>query len=154
MHITARVDYAVRTMLELAAIDDGRPAKAEALATAQTIPHKFLEAVLADLRRGGLVNSRRGPEGGYWLARPAAEISIADVIRAVEGPLASVRGERPEDVAYHGVAETLQNVWIAVRVNLRAVLEEVTLADVVSGELPGAVDELTKDAGAWERRRV
>lgn len=154
MHITARVDYAVRTLLELAAIEDGRLTKAETLATAQNIPHKFLEAVLADLRRGGLVRSRRGPEGGYWLARPAAEISIADVIRTVEGPLASVRGERPESVAYTGVAEKLQDVWIAVRVNLRAVLEEVSLADVVSGRLPGFVEDLTKDPGAWERRQV
>ncbi|QOV99103.1 Rrf2 family transcriptional regulator [Rhodococcus pyridinivorans] len=154
MHITARVDYAVRTLLELAAIEDGRLTKAETLATAQTIPHKFLEAVLADLRRGGLVNSRRGPEGGYWLARPASEISIADIIRTVEGPLASVRGERPEDVVYSGAAERLQDVWIAVRVNLRAVLEEVSLADVVTGDLPGFVEDLTKDPGAWERRRV
>lgn len=154
MHITARVDYAVRTLLELAATNDGRPAKAEALATAQTIPHKFLEAVLADLRRGGLVHSRRGPEGGYWLARPADEISVADVIRTVEGPLASVRGERPEDVSYVGAAATLQDVWIAVRVNLRAVLEEVTLADVVAGDLPAEVRRLTEDPGAWQRRSV
>lgn len=154
MHITARVDYAVRTLLELAATDGGRPAKAESLATAQTIPHKFLEAVLADLRRGGLVHSRRGPEGGYWLARPASEISIADVIRTVEGPLASVRGERPEDVTYTGAAERLQDVWIAVRVNLRAVLEAVSLADVVAGDLPDGVRQLTADPGAWERRQV
>jgi len=154
MHITARVDYAVRTLLELAATNDGRPAKAEALATAQSIPHKFLEAVLADLRRGGLVHSRRGPEGGYWLARPADEISVADVIRTVEGPLASVRGERPEDVSYVGAAATLQDVWIAVRVNLRAVLEEVTLADVVAGDLPAEVRRLTEDPGAWQRRSV
>ncbi|MEE2031664.1 RrF2 family transcriptional regulator [Rhodococcus chondri] len=153
MHITARVDYAVRTLLELAAAGDG-PAKAEGLATAQRIPHKFLEAVLADLRRGGLVNSRRGPEGGYWLARPASEISIADVIRTVEGPLASVRGERPEEVVYSGPAERLRDVWIAVRVNLRAVLEEVTLADVVADDLPAFVRELTADPGAWTRRGV
>lgn len=154
MHITARVDYAVRTLLELAARGDGRPAKAESLATAQAIPHKFLEAVLADLRRGGLVCSRRGPEGGYWLARPAAAISIADVIRTVEGPLASVRGERPEDVVYTGAADKLRDVWIAVRVNLRAVLEEVSLEDVVSGDLPDFVAELTRDRDAWERRRL
>lgn len=153
MHITARVDYAVRTLLELAAGGEG-PAKAERLAKAQAVPHKFLEAVLADLRRGGLVRSRRGPEGGYWLARPADEISIADVIRTVEGPLASVRGERPEDVVYHGAATKLQDVWIAVRVNLRAVLEEVTLAQVVAGDLPDFVGRLTADPGAWERRRV
>ncbi len=154
MHITARVDYAVRTLLELAAIEDGRLTKAETLATAQTIPHKFLEAVLADLRRGGLVNSRRGPEGGYWLARPAAEISIADIIRTVEGPLASVRGERPESVEYTGAAERLRDVWIAVRVNLRAVLEGVTLADVYADELSDFVRDLTSDPGAWARRPV
>ncbi len=95
MHITAKVDYAVRTLIELAAAGPS-PSKAEFLAQSQAIPHKFLEAVLADLRRGGLVNSRRGPDGGYWLARPAEDITIADVIRTVEGPLASVRGERPK----------------------------------------------------------
>ena len=150
MHITARVDYAVRTLLELAAIEDGRLTKAETLATAQTIPHKFLEAVLADLRRGGLVNSRRGPEGGYWLARPATEISIADIIRTVEGPLASVRGERPEDVVYSGAAERLQDVWIAVRANLRAVLEKVTLADLAKGTLPASVRKLAAKPESWE----
>lgn len=153
MHITARVDYAVRTLLELAAAGEA-PAKAEGLARAQRIPHKFLEAVLGDMRRGGLVHSRRGPEGGYWLARPADEISIADIIRTVEGPLASVRGERPEDVVYTGPAERLRDVWIAVRVNLRAVLEEVTLADVVADDLPRFVADLTADPGAWERRRT
>lgn len=153
MHISARVDYAVRTLLELAACGGG-PAKAEMLATAQSIPHKFLEAVLADLRRGGLVRSRRGPDGGYWLARPADEISIADIIRTVEGPLASVRGERPESVDYTGAAERLRDVWIAVRVNLRAVLEGVTLADVVADELSEFVRDLTSDPGAWERRPV
>lgn len=101
MHITAKVDYAVRTLVELAAVGPD-PAKAEFLAKSQVIPHKFLEAVLSDLRRGGLVNSRRGPDGGYWLARSADEITIADVIRAVEGPLASIRGQRPEDVDYGG----------------------------------------------------
>ncbi|QNG20980.1 Rrf2 family transcriptional regulator [Rhodococcus triatomae] len=153
MHITARVDYAVRALIELASAGP-RPVKAEFLAGAQSIPHKFLEAVLADLRRGGLVASRRGPEGGYWLSRPAAEISIADVIRTVEGPLASVRGERPEDVRYSGPAAGLEDVWIAVRVNLRAVLENVTLADVAEAHLPEFVAELTADPGAWERRRA
>lgn len=151
MHITAKVDYAVRTLVELAAV--GRtPAKAEFLARSQAVPHKFLEAVLADLRRGDLVNSRRGPDGGYWLARPATEISIADVIRAVEGPLASIRGERPEDVDYTGPATPLKEVWIAVRVNLRAVLENVSLQDVASGELPRFVHDLTADSEAWTRR--
>jgi len=151
VHITAKVDYAVRTLIELAAAGPS-PSKAEFLAQSQAIPHKFLEAVLADLRRGGLVNSRRGPDGGYWLARPAEDITIADVIRTVEGPLASVRGERPEDVDYGGPAAKLQDVWIAVRVNLRAVLENVSLADVANGQLPGFLTTLTSDPGAWERR--
>ncbi|NMM83752.1 transcriptional regulator [Rhodococcus sp. SRB_17] len=151
MHITAKVDYAVRTLTELAAVGPS-PTKAEFLATSQVIPHKFLEAVLSDLRRGGLVSSKRGPEGGYWLARPASEITIADVIRAVEGPLASIRGQRPEDVDYSGPASPLKEVWIAVRVNLRAVLENVTIADVAVDGLPEFVHELTADPGAWKRR--
>ncbi|MFF0816134.1 RrF2 family transcriptional regulator [Rhodococcus sp. NPDC003318] len=151
MHITAKVDYAVRTLVEIAAAS-ATPVKAEHLATAQTIPHKFLEAVLGDLRRAGMVNSRRGPEGGYWLARPATDIAVADVIRAVEGPLASVRGERPEEVEYGGAAAPLRDVWIAVRVNLRAVLESVSVADIASGALPGFVEELTADPQAWRRR--
>ncbi|NLG55584.1 MAG: Rrf2 family transcriptional regulator [Rhodococcus sp.] len=151
MHITARVDYAVRALIELAAAGS-QPVKAEFLAGSQTIPHKFLEAVLGDLRRGGLVSSRRGPDGGYWLTRPAEEVSIADVIRTVEGPLASVRGERPEDVHYGEPSADLQQVWIAVRVNLRAVLENVTIADVANGALPQFIDELTADPGAWQRR--
>ncbi|MCL2535830.1 MAG: Rrf2 family transcriptional regulator [Nocardiaceae bacterium] len=151
MHITARVDCAVRALVELAA-DSPELVKADALSGAQSIPPKFLEAVLADLRRGGLVSSRRGPDGGYWLARPAGEITVADVIRTLEGPLASVRGERPEDVTYEGSAESLQRVWIAVRVNLRTVLEGVTIADIAAGALPEFVGELTADPGAWRRR--
>ncbi|WP_430335273.1 RrF2 family transcriptional regulator [Rhodococcus sp. ACT016] len=151
MHITARVDCAVRALVELAAAD-GQLVKADALSSAQSIPYKFLEAVLADLRRGGLVSSRRGPDGGYWLARPADEITVADVIRTLEGPLASVRGERPEDVTYDGAAGSLQRVWIAVRVNLRSVLEGVTIADIATDVLPEFVAELTADPGAWRRR--
>ncbi|WP_338887128.1 Rrf2 family transcriptional regulator [Rhodococcus sovatensis] len=151
MHITAKADYAVRTLLELAASGDA-PGKAEALAAAQNIPHKFLESVLSDLRRADLLRSRRGPDGGYWLARPAAEISVADVIRAVEGPLASVRGRRPEDVDYLGPAEPLQLVWLAVRANMRAVLEGVSLADIVADEIPAFIAELTADPAAWSRR--
>ncbi|MDH6679114.1 Rrf2 family protein [Rhodococcus sp. LBL1] len=151
MHITARVDCAVRALVELAAAGPDL-VKADALSTAQSIPYKFLEAVLADLRRGGLVSSRRGPDGGYWLTRPAAEITVADVIRTLEGPLASVRGERPEDVTYDGPAESLQRVWIAVRVNLRSVLEGVTIADIANGALPEFVGDLTADPGAWSRR--
>ncbi|MGW0182937.1 RrF2 family transcriptional regulator [Nocardia sp. NPDC003345] len=152
MHITARVDHAVRTLLEITAADQTAAVKAESIADAQRIPPKVLEGVLAELRRTGLVTSRRGPDGGYRLARPAAEISIADIIRAVEGPLASVRGQRPEDVGYPGPAEPLQRVWIALRVNLRAVLENVTLADIAADGLPEFVTALTADPGAWVRR--
>jgi Rrf2 family protein len=151
VHITAKADYAVRTLLELAASADA-PGKAEALAAAQNIPHKFLESVLSDLRRADLLRSRRGPDGGYWLARPAAEISVADVIRAVEGPLASVRGQRPEDVDYLGPARPLQLVWLAVRANMRAVLEGVSLADIVADDIPPFIAELTADPAAWTRR--
>lgn len=151
MHITARVDCAMRALVELAATSPDL-VKADALSTAQSLPYKFLESVLADLRRGGLVSSRRGPDGGYRLTRPAAEITVADVIRTLEGPLASVRGERPEDVTYDGPAESLQRVWIAVRVNLRSVLEGVTVADIATGALPEFVAELTADPGAWRRR--
>ncbi len=153
MHITARGDYAVRALVEIACADPV-PAKAESLAAAQQIPSKLLETVLAELRRGGLVHSRRGPDGGYRLARPADEISIADVIRVTEGPLASVRGERPEDVGYPGAAAPLQRVWIAVRVNLRSVLEQVSIADVAQDRLPGFVGDLTADPEAWTRRAV
>lgn len=152
MHITAKVDHAVRTLLEITVADQAAAVKAEAIAAAQQIPPKVLESVLAELRRAALVTSRRGPDGGYRLARPAAEISIADVIRAIEGPLASVRGMRPEDVRYRGTAEQLQQVWIALRVNIRAVLENVTLADIAAGSLPEFVETLTADPGAWMRR--
>ena len=152
MHITAKADYAVRTLVELAAVGGQQPAKAEALAMAQGIPHKFLESVLSDLRRADLVCSRRGPDGGYWLAREASDISVADVMRAVEGPLASVRGQRPEDAEYAGPAEPLTRVWLAVRVNLRAVLEAVSLADIVEDDLPGFVKELVSEPTAWARR--
>lgn len=151
MHITARVDCAVRALVELAAAGPAL-VKADALSSAQSIPFKFLEGVLADLRRGGLVSSRRGPDGGYRLTRSASAITVADVIRTVEGPLASVRGERPEDVAYDGPAESLQRVWIAVRANLRTVLEGVTVAEIAAGALPTFVDDLVADPGAWQRR--
>jgi len=153
VHISAKADYAVRTLLQLAAAD-GAAGKAEALASAMGVSHKFLESVLADLRRTELVRSRRGPDGGYWLARPAADISIADVIRAVEGPLASVRGQRPEDVEYSAPAKQLQLVWLAVRVNMREVLEKVSLADIVADDVPAFVLELTADPSAWARRQL
>jgi Rrf2 family protein len=151
MRISARADYAVRAAVELAAAADG-PTKGEALARAQGIPLKFLENILGDLRHAGIVRSQRGTEGGYWLARPASEISVADVIRAVEGPLASVRGGPPEDVAYQGAAEPLAQVWIAVRASLRSVVEHVTLADVASGRLPARVGKLAGDPDAWVTR--
>ncbi|WP_280337456.1 RrF2 family transcriptional regulator [Nocardia wallacei] len=151
MHISARVDYAVRILLEIARAQSDS-VKADTISAAQSIPPKILESTAAQQRRAGQVTSRRGPDGGYRLARPAAEITVADVIRAVEGPLASVRGQRPEDVRYPGAAESLQHVWIALRVNIRAVLERVSIAQLAAGELPAFVGELTSDPGAWARR--
>ncbi len=148
MRLSARADYALRAAIELAAADDGH-VTAEQLAQAQNIPGKFLETILTHLRRSNIVRSQRGPEGGFWLARPAAEISLADIIRAIDGQLLGVRGERPENVTYPGSAAPLQRVWIALRANERAVLETVTLADIVSGELPPAVDVLTNSPQAW-----
>lgn len=156
MRVSAKADYAVRAAVELAgaklAAPDGRPIKGEEIAAAQGIPLKFLENILIDLRQAGIVNSRRGPDGGYWLAEPATEVSIADVIRAAEGPLASVRGEKPEDLAYDGAAASLREVWIALRSSLRDVLEHVTLADVARGSLPQEVTARTRDPEAWRRR--
>ena len=149
MRVSAKVDYALRAVIELAAAGDG-PVKGERIAQAQEIPLKFLENILGDLRQAGIVRSQRGAEGGYWLARPADEISVADVVRTVEGPIANVRGIGPESVSYSGSAERLQDVWIAVRANLRAVLERVTIADVAHGELPEVVDELVRDPDAWQ----
>jgi Rrf2 family protein len=149
MHVTAKVDYALRAALELAAGGDG-PIKGERIAESQEIPLKFLENILLELRHHGIVASQRGADGGYWLARPSAEINLAEIIRAVEGPLANVRGERPESVEYSGPAERLQDVWIAVRASLRGVLESVSLADLASGKLPDQVSEVTRDPGAWE----
>jgi Rrf2 family protein len=148
---TAKADYAVRAAIELAASGDG-PVKAEAIADAQGIPVNFLENILLDLRRAGIVESRRGASGGYLLARPANEISLADVIRAVEGPLANVRGLSPEALQYEGSAARLRDVWIALRASVRSVLEGVTLADVARGELPTSVVELTQPPDAWVRR--
>jgi Rrf2 family protein len=149
VRVSAKADYALRACVELAAVDGGAAVKGERIAQAQEIPLKFLENILGDLRHSGLVRSQRGVEGGYWLARPATQITLADVIRAVEGPLANVRGVRPESIEYAGSAEPLREVWVAVRASLRAVLEEVTLADVARGELPSAVRELVADPEAW-----
>lgn len=151
MRISAKADYAVRAALELAAADGG-PVKGERIAEAQDIPLKFLENILQELRHAGLVRSQRGADGGYRLNRPADEISLADVIRAVEGPLASVRGQRPEDMSYNGPAEPLARVWIAVRASLRSVAEHVTLADIAAGRLPERVDALADDPEAWVTR--
>ena len=148
MRLSARADYALRAAIELATAD-GNHVTAEQLARAQQIPGKFLEAILTQLRRAGLVRSQRGPEGGFWLARPAEDISLADIIRAIDGQLVGVRGERPENIGYIGAAGPLQSVWIALRANERAILEEVTLAHIVTGQLPDRVVELTDDPRAW-----
>ena len=149
MRISARADYAVRAAVVLAAAGEG-PTKGEAIAQAQSIPLKFLENILGDLRHAGIVRSQRGVEGGYWLARAADEITVAEVVRAVEGPIANVRGLGPEQVEYAGSAARLRDVWIAVRANLRAVLEHVTIADVARGELPASVEELAANPDAWQ----
>src|SRR5690606_11468978 len=154
MRLSARVDYALRAVVELASVaaaDPNRPRTltAERIAQAQEIPPKFLESILLQLRRAGIVNAQRGPDGGYWLARPANEISLAQVIRAIDGPLAHIRGQRPEDLGYRGAAAALQEVWIALRASERQILELVTLADVATGQLPDRVRELAEDPAAW-----
>src|SRR3984957_9920615 len=143
MRISAKADYAVRALAELAAAEGDKPVKAERVATAQEIPLNFLENILGELRHAGIVRSHRGAEGGFRLAKPATEITVADVIRAVEGPLASVRGGPPEDASYGGAASTLPQVWIAVRANLRRVVENVTIADIANSKLPKSVEKLT-----------
>jgi Rrf2 family protein len=150
MQISARADYAVRAMVALAAAGD--TVKAETLSDDHDLPRKFLEAILADLRRSGLVTSQRGPDGGHRLARPAAEISVAEIMRAVEGPLAAVRGKRPEDSSYEGVTQPLQTVWIAVRASLRSVLDETSLADIATDRLPRHVRRLAEVPDAWSPR--
>ncbi|HKB94846.1 MAG TPA: Rrf2 family transcriptional regulator [Gaiellaceae bacterium] len=151
MRTTAKADYAIRAAVELATAGDD-PVPAERVAEAQEIPVNFLENILLDLRRAGIVESRRGAAGGYLLAKPADEIALADVIRAVEGPLAAVRGISPDALEYPPSTETLRDVWVAVRSSVRAVLERVTLADVASGKLPALVDKLTREPDAWVRR--
>ena len=158
MRVSAKVDYAVRAMIELVGSSEEEPVKGDRIAGEQEIPLHFLENILAELRRAGLVHSRRGAEGGYWLGRADDEITIADVIRAVEGPLATVRGERPDELAYRGGAAPLQQVWIALRANIRQVLETVTLADVVNDHLPepvgGLADHPEVDEARPLRRRA
>lgn len=152
MRVSAKADYAVRAAVELAANHGAGPLKGERVAGAQAIPLNFLENILSDLRQAGLVRSQRGPDGGYWLAREPDSISVADVMRAVEGPLAAVRGERPEALEYHGAAEPLQLVWIGLRTNIRGVLEEVTLADIAGGKLPREIQRLAKEPDSWTTR--
>jgi Rrf2 family protein len=150
MHVTAKADYAVRAVIELAVSGQEAPRKVDEIARAQNIPVSFLENILTQLRSAGVVRSQRGPEGGYRLARPPEEVNLAGVIRAVEGPLVGIRGQRPEEVEYDGSAAALREVWVAVRANLRNVLENVTVADVASGTLPAEVLELTHAEEAWE----
>jgi Rrf2 family protein len=151
LQVSAKTDYALRAAAELAkaATEGTGPVKGEWISEAQGIPKKFMENILHDLKRAGVVRTRRGASGGYWLARPPEDIPLAEVIRAVEGPRATVRGEWPEAVEYPGASEALQEVWIAVRANLRAVLESVTLADLAEGDLPESVTVLTQDPKAW-----
>ncbi|RCK70818.1 Rrf2 family transcriptional regulator [Desertihabitans brevis] len=149
MKLSARVDYALRAVSELAVAQG--PRNVEQLSVAQGIPAKYLESILGELRRGQLLRSQRGPVGGFRLARPAEEISVADVIRALEGELANVRGNRPEELEYSGAAAPLQQVWIALRASERAILESVTLAHVASGEMPEMVRTLVAEPAAWAR---
>jgi Rrf2 family protein len=152
MHVTAKADYALRAVVELAGSSQDAPRKVDEVAQAQGIPVSFLENILTQLRSAGIVRSQRGPEGGYWLAHPPDELNLAQVIRAVEGPLVGVRGQRPEEVSYDGSAESLQQVWIALRANLRKVLEHVTVEQVATGKLPADVLALTREEQAWQTR--
>jgi Rrf2 family protein len=153
MRITAKADYAVRAALELAAAaarGEARPVKGEQLARLQDIPQNFLENILTELRRAGIVRTRRGVDGGYQLARPASAITVAEVLRAVEGPLAAVQGIRPDELEYRHAAASLPEVWVALRASLRDVLEHVTLADIASGSLPKKVTDRTRVDDAWQ----
>lgn len=150
VRISAKVDYAVRAAVQLASFGAGEPVKGDVIATAQDVPLNFLENILAELRKAGIVASRRGTDGGYWLTRPAEQITIAEVVRAIDGPLAAVRGVRPSELEFPAPAESLRDVWVAVRAALRSVLDHVTIADVARGSLPEVVRELTSSPGAWE----
>jgi Rrf2 family protein len=145
MRVSAKADYAVRAAIELAAAHDSeRPVKGDRIAAAQDIPLRFLENILGDLRHHGLVESRRGAEGGYWLSRPPGEITIGEVMRAAEGPLAHVRGERPDELSYVGAAAPLREVWVALRNNVWGIVDNVTLADVIADRIPTGVKALGK----------
>lgn len=151
MQISARGDYAVRAALSLA-VTYPSLMSAQAIAQQQDMPRKFLEAVLADLRRAGIVRAQRGAEGGYTLANPPREVSIGAILRAVDGPLAGVRGLRPEETQYDGAAENLPRLWVAVRAAVRDVVDEVSLAELVSGRMPAHVRKLTTRPDAWQPR--
>jgi Rrf2 family protein len=151
MRISAKADYAVRAAVELAGAGED-PVKGEKLSQAQGIPLQFLEHILLELKHARLVRAKRGAHGGYWLDKDPAEITLADVIRAVEGPLANIQDLAPESTSYSGDAEHLRDVWIAVRASLRRVLEEVTIADLRDGTIPEEVLSLTEDEGAWVTR--
>ncbi len=152
MRVSAKSDYALRALIEIAGRAGARPVSAEEIGKAQDIPHGFLQAILADLRRAGIVLSQRGQAGGWRMARAQEDVTVADVIRAVDGPLVSVLGMRPEAVTYSGSAESLQEVWIAARRSLREVFERVTIADLASKSLPEEVTALTRDEDAWQPR--
>lgn len=149
MQISARSDYALRALCVLATAEEGAAVKAAAIAEAQAIPRTFLDQILTELRRGGLVESRRGPDGGHRLARPPYAITVADVIRVLDGPLALVHGERPESLLYAGPAEHLRDVWVAVRAALRQVLERTTLEQIVEDDLPSQITTLSDDPRSW-----
>lgn len=150
MRVSAKSDYALRALIELASREDGSPISAEELGRLQEIPHGFLQAILADLRRAGVVISQRGQSGGWRMARSSTEVSVADVIRAVDGPLVSVYGLRPESVSYNESADVLQHVWIAARSSLRDVFEQVSMRDLADGRLPEAVTSRTDSEDAWQ----
>jgi Rrf2 family protein len=151
VEISAKSDYAVRALLELAA-KAPELVKIDVIVGDQQLPKKFVEAILGDLRRAGIVRSMRGADGGYALARPASEISIGAVIRAVDGPLAEVRGLRPDEMNYIGLAEHLPGLWVAVRASLRRVLDETSLQQLLSGKMPAHVRRMIEDPNAWARR--
>jgi Rrf2 family protein len=152
MRISAKADYAVRAALELASAPPGEPVKGEKLAEAQDIPLQFLEHILLELKHARLIQARRGAKGGYWLARDPAKITVADVIRAVEGPLANIHEHAPEELHYGGSAEKLRDVWVAVRAALRSVLENVTLAELADQSLPWRIDAILNNPEAWIKR--
>ena len=150
MRVSAKSDYALRALIELASRKDGSPVSAEELGRLQEIPHGFLQAILADLRKSGIVISQRGQSGGWRMGRDPETVSVADMIRAVDGPLVSVYGLRPEAVNYNGSAEVLQHVWIAARRSLRDVFEQVSIQQLADGKLPKAVTSRTADEDAWQ----